>query len=150
MERVIVTFDVFIPDEKLSTHLVKLWNEVETAANYVKNYIDKRNDLVWGYMDQEALVNYAPGAVIEFHGYSDETKTVCQDMITVYHVEAEDPDDDPMKRILRTLIPDLQKEAQENTEEAPYYKYAAECFQRMLDDINEIEQKNLEKKGEVK
>lgn len=147
MERVIVVFDIYNPEIDTSSRLVKLWNSDDAASAYVNNYINKRSDLHWKYTDGDELKGWAPGSIIELHGYADEH---VKDIITVYHVEAEDPDEDPMKRILRTAIPMFEKSAEEASEsedeEAPFLKYTAECFQTMLDDINKIEQKNLEKK----
>lgn len=149
MERVVVVFDIYNPQIDTASRIVRMWNSDKTASEYVNEYIERRSDLFWGYNDEEDLKDFAPGALFEFHGYSDEFKTECKDIITVYHVEAEDPDEDPMKRILNKIVPDFNKAAEEanedNDEEAPYLKYAAHCFQKLLDDINKVENNNLER-----
>lgn len=148
MERVVVVFDIYNLEIDTSSRLVKLWNSDEAASAYVNDYVNKRSDLYWGYTDGDELKDWAPGSVIELHGYSDKLHTDVKDIITVYHVEAEDPDEDQTKRLLRISLSDFETASEEafeeNDEEAPYLKYTAECFRRMLDEIHKIEQKNLE------
>ena len=146
MERVVALFDIDNAEIKQPTRIVKLWNTDEEAINYVDNYTSSvREGFTWTYCANETLQATAPGAVIELYGYSDKAKTDIRDIITVYHIEAEDPDNDPMKRILRTLVKDFTecfKNGDASDEELEHIPYTVEVLKRILKNVDEIEAKN--------
>lgn len=145
MERIVALFDIGNTETKQPTRIVKLWNTDEEAISYVDNYTSSvRKGFTWTYCANETLQATAPGAVIELYGYSDKAKTDIRDIITVYHVGAEDPDNDPMKRLLRALVRDFT-ECFENgdaaDEELEHMPYTIAVLERILKNVDEIEAK---------
>lgn len=147
MERVVVVFDILNPVNGMTVRMTKLWNTAESASAYINEYTDRRSDLTWKYNDNSdpAFKEMSPGAVVEFYGYSDPMK--CDDMITVYHVEAEDPEEDPYKRIIRDVVSKYDNENKDDIpeDEAPHLEYAIEMFRMLLDKIDRQEEENRNK-----
>lgn len=148
MKRVVVIFDTVNHETGAPCRIVKIWNTDEPAIKYVNDYMDLCKDIDWSYCgDLESISSENPGEIIEFYGYTREPAKDLRDIISVFHVEAEDPDDDPMKRILRTLVKDF-KECYNNSdasdEELEHMPYTVEVLERILKNVDEVEAKKDE------
>lgn len=146
MKRVVVTFDTVDRETGVPCRIVKMWNTDEPAIKYVNDYMDLCKDIDWSYCgDLKSISAENPGEIIEFYGYTREPDKNLRDIISVFHIEAEDPDDDPMKRILRTLVKDF-KECFDNNgasdEELEHMPYTVAVLEKILQNVDEIEAKN--------
>ena len=146
MKRVVVIFDTVNCETGAPCRIVKIWNTDEPAIKYVNDYMDLCKDIEWSYCsDLNSAAAENPGETIEFYGYTREPTKDLRDIISVFHIEAEDPDDDPMKRILRTLVKDFKECIDNNDasdEELEHMPYTVEVFERILKNVDEIEAEN--------
>lgn len=104
MEQCAVIFDVHDEANMINVRTVKLWNDPEKAAQDVMNYINLRTNLTWRKNDnKEFLEKVSPKSFIELYGYkkyisdADPNESEVADIITMYRIEVEDPDDDISK-----------------------------------------------------
>ena len=147
MERVVVTFDIHDTDNDVNIRMVKLWNSSQHASDFINAYMDQRPEMVWKYLDGEDLQRLSPGAVIEFYGYANKDAKTCDDMITVFHTELDDPEEDPCKRILRGVIEGFEEsdEADIPQDEKEHLEYAIDMFREVLEKMDAIEAQNRAK-----
>ena len=117
MKRFIVVFDVCDEKTQLFVQTVRLFNDYDRMTNFVTGYIDQYEpERYWATTDDEEELKKLTvdgKMIMSLHGYRRETpdETDLPDIISIYSVDDEDPENDPYRVILNNCCNELSEAA---------------------------------------
>lgn len=146
MKKIVVQYMAKLPDKQHHISSLKLYNDGKKAANDVTNYMENmRPDLHWTYSTDEADMrrDIYPNVFALFFGFPNEKcdPDELTDTITAYELEFEDPENDPYRKFLASVLSEFEADLKTN-EHTDYEKESFEhtiwMIRRLLDFTDDI------------